>query len=132
MTPWYKNRIFIAVLILLALLIGGWAVTRFNGPAGDNDTDTSLEEEGDEITVSGTIACLPYRINVAGQQCVKGIKGDDGKVYALNSPRGLESKMSEGTEVMAVGRFEPADISVDESSVFVYDGVLVVRSLVAQ
>jgi hypothetical protein len=131
MTLWYKNRIFIAVLVLLALLIGGWAVTRLNGPATDN-SDTSLEEEGDEITVSGTIACLPYRINVAGQACVKSIKGDDGKVYALNSPRGLESKMSEGTEVMAVGRFEPADISIDESSVFVYDGVLVVRSLVAQ
>ncbi|MDO8423981.1 MAG: hypothetical protein Q7S54_00015 [bacterium] len=123
-----KNSIFVALALLMALIFGGMFLFK------DGPSDTPMEEESEiedgTITVSGAIACLPYRLNIAGQSCVKGIKGEDGKMYALNSPRGLENAMSEGTKVTAVGIFEPADTSTDDSSSFIYDGVLVIRSLI--
>ena len=123
-----KNKLFIALVVLAVLVAGGLFL--FKGDSGDRATDENTSEvKGDEITVSGVISCLPYRISIAGQECVKGIKGDDGKIYSLNSPRGLENTMNDGTKVTAVGVFQPADTSVDDSSVFVYDGVLVVRTL---
>lgn len=128
-----KNRIFIALILLAALIIGGFLLSKDKPSDSSRDKDNDIAEtKGDEVTVSGIIACLPYRINISGQECVKSIKGDDGKVYALNSPKGLENAMNDGTKVTAIGVFQPADTSVDDSSAFVYDGVLVVRTLQRQ
>lgn len=96
----------------------------------DNESDAVEAREG-EISVTGVISCLTYRSATPGQSCVKALKGDDGKMYALNSAavNGIEIAMPEGTKVSAIGVFEPANTSVDDSSVFRYDGVLVLSSL---
>ncbi|MEK7175766.1 MAG: hypothetical protein AAB695_00055 [Patescibacteria group bacterium] len=123
-----KKGIIISLIVLVALVAGG--VFLFKDSPKENKIEEEITEtKGDEITVFGVIACLPYRITVAGQECVKSIKGDDGKVYALNSPTGAENAMNEGAKVKAMGVFQPADTSLDDSSSFVYDGVLVVRIL---
>lgn len=117
---------------LLVLVVGGFFLfgrSDDNGSAGRDNDDVELRE--DEISVNGVIECLPYKAATAGQGCVKGIRGDDGKMYALNSItlNGVENTMSEGQKVTGVGEFEPADMSVDDSSVFRYDGVLILSSL---
>lgn len=127
---WYKNRIVWVIVALV--LIGGFFLFR-NG--AERGADTESEEVGEtaagEVSVLGVIFCLPYKTPEPGQGCVKAVKGDDGKVYALSSAkvRGVENLMPEGAKVSAIGKFEPADTSVDDASVFVYDGVLVLSSL---
>lgn len=129
MQEWYKNKLFLGVLLVVA--IGGFFL--FSG-SDNNDVERENDEvelREDEISVAGVIACLPYRAATPGQGCVKGVKGDDGKMYALNSIalNGIENTMSEGQKVTAIGEFEPANTSVDDASVFRYDGVLVLSSL---
>ena len=133
MKLWYKNPIFLIILALI--LIGGGMLLFRDGGENSGDTDnndnTSTTVREGEVEVMGEIACLPYSVNVAGQECVKGVKGDDGKMYALNSisVNALENTMSEGTKVTAIGVYQPANVSVSDSSSFEYDGVLVLRSL---
>lgn len=129
MQEWYKNKVFLGVI--LVLVVSGFFLF---GSSKDNDStrDNDEVEIGEnEISVNGVIACLPYRSATPGQGCVKGVRGDDGKMYAVNSItlNGIENTMDEGQKVTAVGEFEPADTSVDDSSVFRYDGVLVLSSL---
>jgi hypothetical protein len=128
MNQWYKNKGLWALILVIA--IGGFFL--FGGSDDSSDTANQNLNLGEgQIAVKGEIACLPYRSATPGQGCVKGIMGDDGKVYALNSiaVRNIENSMEEGTEVTAIGTFEPANTTVDDSSVFRYDGVLVVSSL---
>ncbi|MDO8742470.1 MAG: hypothetical protein Q7J45_02940 [bacterium] len=125
-----KPKIFIGLLILA--VIGG-GVFLFTQDRTEEDSGTGNKEEiadvrSGEIKVVGTIACLPYNLTIAGQECVKGLKGDDGKVYALNTA----TPFAEGAKVTAIGVFQPANTTVDDSSVFRYDGVLVARSLKAR
>src|SRR3989344_4662183 len=106
MNPRY-TKIIIGVVVLIILIIGGWTVARMPGDPSSNDQDNSkvaTEPKAGEIKVEGTINCLPYHLNVAGRECVKGIKGDDGKVYALNSIKigPVENGMAEGTKVTAI------------------------------
>lgn len=127
-----KNKI-IALVLLVLILVGGFLLFR-GGDSEDresNEPAKSAELRGGEIKVSGTISCLPYKSTGGDQTCVKALKGDDGKVYALNTinSKGSEANMEQGTKVTAVGVFEAANTSVDDSSVFSYDGVLVVRLL---
>ncbi|MEK7227280.1 MAG: hypothetical protein AAB641_00065 [Patescibacteria group bacterium] len=123
-----KKGIIVSLLVLAGLFGGIFLFRNSPAPSG-NQNEEAIETKGNEITVMGVIACLPYRINIEGQECVKGIKGDDGKVYALNSPTGVENTMNEGTKVTARGVFQPANTSVDDSASFIYDGVLVVKIL---
>ena len=130
---WYRSKAFL-IVVLIAVVVGGYLIFRGNG---SDDTsvpkiDIASEElKTGEIEVNGKIACLPYSSNIADESCVKGVKGDDGKMYALDSiaVKYAETDMKEGTKVVAIGTFEPANTSVNDSSVFVYDGVLVVRVL---
>src|SRR3989344_189298 len=124
----YKT-ILIALLALMLSGAGGFLL-RDGGDSDEieNDDSSAVTVEKDEIEVKGIIACLPYNITIAGQECVKGVKGDDGKMYALNTV----TPFAEGTKVTAIGVFQPANTSVDDSSSFKYDGVLVVRSLKAR
>jgi hypothetical protein len=130
MNQWYKNKIFLGVL--LVLVVGGFFLFGRSDDNGRNSRDDDeVELRGNEISIKGTIECLPYKAATAGQGCVKGVRGEDGKMYALNSItlNGIENTINEGQKVTAVGEFEPADTSVDDSSVFTYDGVLVLSSL---
>lgn len=124
-----KNKI-VSIIILLVILLGGyWLFLK-------DDTSVVVEseaiaqgaEEG-EIVVNGEVICLPYHINVSGQECVKGIRGQD-NVYALDSLAvgGIEQGMEEGTKVTAIGVFTPA-VSDKEANVFDYSGVLKLRVL---
>lgn len=133
MNTWYKDKLIL--LVLLALIVGGFLLFR---SGSNNDSNSSTDESTNvsevrsgEVEVKGAIACLPYRTVSAGQACVKAIKGDDGKVYALSSAevRGVENTMSEGTKVTGIGTYQPANTSVDDGSAFNYDGVLVLRTL---
>ncbi len=116
---------------MLLLVVVGYFLFRNGHHHASSSLQESSEVRSGEIEVKGVIACLPYRIATRGQECVKSIKGDDGKNYALNSTdvKGVESTMAEGTKVVGIGTFEEANTSVDDSSVFRYDGVLVLRSL---
>lgn len=131
MNQWYQNKGLWA--LVLVLVIGGFFLfgnsNDRNSGGGSDNGETELREG--EISVSGVIACLPYKSATPGQGCVKAVKGDDGKMYALNSIKvnGIENTMNEGQKVTAIGEFEPADTSVDDASVFRYDGVLVLSSL---
>lgn len=131
MNQWYKNKIFLGVLIIL--VVGGFFAFRGSDKGSEslNEDNDIVEVREGEISVTGEITCLTYRSATPGQSCVKALKGDDGKMYALNSTGvgGAELAMPEGTKVTAVGVFEVADTSVDDSSVFRYDGVLVLSSL---
>jgi hypothetical protein len=133
MNQWYKNKVLL--IAILVLVVGGFFLF------GGSDEESSDQENGNvvelregEIEVKGVITCLPFRAATPGQGCVKAVKGDDNKMYALNSieVKAIELTMNEGTKVTAIGTFEPADTSVDDSSVFLYDGVLVLRSLKKQ
>jgi hypothetical protein len=127
---WYQNKGVWA--LILVLVVGSFFL--FGGPdnnGGSEQEDDEVELREGEISVNGVIECLPYKAATAGQGCVKAVRGDDGKVYALNSIKvnSVENSMNEGQKVTAIGEFEPADTSVDDASVFVYDGVLVLSSL---
>lgn len=128
MNPRYRN-IFIAI-IAIALLLGAWLVLRDDTSETFSD-DNSVELQDNEIEVTGTISCLPSAVEIPEEDCIKSVRGDDGKIYALNTieVNSLERTMPEGTKVRAIGIFEPANTSIDESSGFTYDGVLVVRIL---
>ena len=128
-----NSRYKLILIIVLALALIGAGVFLFRDDSdseGDsnNDGSSAVTVDEGETEVKGVIACLPYSITIAGQECVKGVKGDDGKMYALNTV----TPLTEGTKVTAIGVFQPANTSVDDSSSFKYDGVLVVRSLKAR
>lgn len=130
---WYKNKLVIFLLVVV-LVAGGLVLFKGNGEKTSSagpETVVNSQPQSGEITVNGTISCLPYVISIEGESCVKALKGDDGKVYALNSLKvgGKESQMSEGTKVTAIGTFDKADTSVDDAKVFKYDGVLNLRVL---
>ncbi len=130
---WYKNKFFLGALVVVVAA----SFFVFRGGDENNDRENDRQDESNaelrdgEIAVEGEIACLPYNITVAGQDCVKALKGADGKMYALNTieVNRIENTFEVGTKVSAVGVFEVADRSVNDSSVFSYDGVLVVRKL---
>lgn len=132
MNTWYKNKLIIAAAAIL--IVGGFFLFKSDSTSDEIAKDLEGDVEQGEMIVKGEIACLPYRSATPGQGCVKGVKGDDGKFYALNSiaVRNIENSMEEGTEVTAIGVFEEADTTVNDSSVFRYDGVLVVRKLEAK
>ena len=122
MNPWYKNRITLAIAALVVLVVGGLVVSNMNNDESGTDNERVSETREGEISVKGTIECLPN--SGTGENCVKAVRGEDGKVYALNTLTDLKI----GTKVSAVGTFEPRAAS-EESGTFQYDGVLVVRSL---
>lgn len=126
---WYKNKGFLLVLALL--LVGGFFLFKGEDSDADEEDNTVVEVQAGEVEIKGEIACLYYENATAGQGCVKALKGDDGKMYALNSlaVRGAENEMAVGTKVTAVGKLEKANTSVNDSSVFTYDALLVLSSI---
>ena len=132
MKSWYKNNVAVALGLLVILVVLG--LVFFNKGDEGKEVESgnrATEVEGEKIEVLGVIECLPYRLAASDQSCVKGIKGDDGKIYSLNTVavNGAEISMKEGTKVRALGVYQPADTTSNESSTFRYDGVLVVTSL---
>lgn len=129
MKQWYDNKILWALLVIL--VVGGFFLFNRSEVSDSAMTSEEVEVNEGEMSVTGVVACLPYRVATPGQDCVKALKGDDGKMYALNSTslKAPELNMALGTKVRAVGVFEAANTSVDDSSVFRYDGVLILSSL---
>jgi hypothetical protein len=128
-----KNKLIIWILVLIVIIGGGFWITR--GGEGSRLSEEDRQAlSGDEITVNGTIRCLEYKSEKPDQLCVRGIVGENGVVYAINSVavKSAELKLGTGTDVVAVGVFEPADSASSESNVFIYDGVLVLSSLKAR
>lgn len=74
--------------------------------------EASLAPMGSEIVVSGTMICLPHK-NTSGPQtleCAFGLKGDDGKNYALGDPEWkFLIGVGNGTKVEIQGEFVPGD-----------------------
>ena len=126
---WHRNKIPLIVLIALLLIGGVWLIKGSGG--GYQETGFSEEARSGEIKVTGNISCLPYSAGVSNKDCVKALRGDDGKMYSLNTidVGDIETSYSEGQKVEAIGVYQPANTSVDDSSVFQYDGVLVLRKL---
>lgn len=124
-----RKNLTIAVAILAVLIIGGLVIFSMGGDS-EREKDVAAELEEGEIAVSGEIECLPYRAEVAVEECVKGIKAD-GKIYAIDSAEVgfIENSMEEGTEVTATGELEAAASDNQESNVFRYDGLLILSSL---
>lgn len=132
-----NNKKLIIALAVLALLVVGWFVffKSDTESVNENAATSALEKTADgKVRVVGDIECLPYRKPSEDQGCVKGIKDSEGRYFSLNSfaVKGLENTLPLGTTVEAIGTYEPADKSNSESSVFVYDGVLVLTSLKRQ
>lgn len=124
-----KNKLTIWILVIAVLVIGG--VMLFRG--GDEERLSKEESQalaGDEIKVVGELKCLELK-DESDDGCVVGLVADNGVIYALNSTKvkAAELRLGPNTPVEAIGVFEPADTKNQESSVFVYDGVLVLSSL---
>jgi len=126
-----NKKLSIIAIAILVLGVAGLLFLRNDSYEIEGPDALKVEPRGDEIEVAGTVACLPFRVNIPEEDCVKAIKGDDGKIYALDTinVRGIENLYPIGAEVIAIGTFEPANKSIDESSGFTYDGVLTVRSI---
>lgn len=125
-----RNKIFLAVLAVLMVT----GLVMWNNKASEIkqiEEGMIAELQEGEILVRGEIACLPFKEENAGGDCVKGIKGEDDRLYALDSlkVRRAEANMEVGTEVLATGLFEPANPQIGESAAFLYDGVLVLSGL---
>lgn len=135
MKTWYQNKITIAVAVLVVLIVG-WLIFFNNGSENsnelnNNESTSALEKHEDGVRIVGQIECLPYSKRVEDEECVKGIRDAEGRYFALDSIaiKGAERTLPLGTPVVATGVFEPADTSSKESSVFSYEGVLVIKTL---
>jgi hypothetical protein len=129
-----RRGLIITVLILVVLLGGLLYWKRHSTNAtGPSSSLSSADLRPHEVLVKGTIECLPYKATSPSidQECVKGIRGSDGKIYALDSTlvNGREELMSVGTPVQAIGIYTPAAAGSEELGVWNYDGVLQVRIL---
>jgi hypothetical protein len=126
----YRNPIIVGVLLLI-LVAGGIYLfkSRQNDYGFSQISDLKTEPKEGEVVVLGTIDCLPASSPI--EDCIKSIKGDDGKVYSMNTVKlnGIENTFKKGDKVRAVGVYQEANTGRDESAIFQYDGVLVIRLL---
>ena len=83
-----------------------------NSPVSTSAPASSMpvaSAEGEDITISGEMICLPHR-NTSGPQtmeCAFGLKGEDGNNYGLTDP-GWKFLMGAGTgsKVKITGKFQ--------------------------
>lgn len=132
MNKWYQNKVYLGLGLLVILLIGGFVFFGNRDTEKVSDVSRVLEKTEDgNVRVVGQIECLPYKKSSDSQDCVKGIMDGEGRYFAIDSAKVkfVENTMPKGTPVVAVGAYFPADMSADESSVFLYDGVIVLKSL---
>jgi hypothetical protein len=133
---WYKNKITLAVALLIVLVVGGIIVSKTRNGEGASRMQVAEESQlqAGPVEVRGTVECLPYMRGGADQECVNGLLGEDGNFYALSfaSPRGVDRNIGRGSEVLVKGTYAPADTSSEESGVFRYEGVITVTSIVSQ
>ncbi|MBX4195671.1 hypothetical protein KW796_01790 [Candidatus Parcubacteria bacterium] len=136
-TPWYKKGWFIG-LVVLVVLVGGWMLMRGDGE--DDGAPNNVTEEvpytdpkGDEISVLGKLDCLPLQSGKVptGDECIIGLKGSDGKFYALDTSKVevIEKGIGLDTNVRVVGKFTGADQNSEEAKIYKYEGVLAARVL---
>lgn len=137
---WYKNKILWAVVVVVVV---GWAVWHYSGSAPSTDTGTNTQTEqpavvdlnpkSGEIAVTGKLDCLPLKSGATptSDNCIIGVKGDDGKIYALNtgSIESFDKGITQESSVKAIGAYAPADQTSDVAKIYKFDGVLTVRVL---
>ncbi len=103
-----RNRILSTIVLAAAIILLMYWFVEGRKPEAP---DLSLPPAGD-ITVRGETGCLPKKRSGGIQtlECAFGIKGDDGRYYALNDPdpnyRNLGSVPS-GSRVEIAGAFVP-------------------------
>ncbi|MEX2010202.1 MAG: hypothetical protein WD874_00125, partial [Parcubacteria group bacterium] len=122
-THWGKNKIIIAIVLALVLLVALVLFLRDDsGPQffGEDAKIQNQNAEEGELTLVGTMKCLPYREDSPANtsECVLGLLGHDGNIYALNAPSKLMAE--EGDEVRVVGKYNPINTEAEEATVFIY------------
>ena len=128
-TTFRSHYKIIIALAVVALLVAILLITGGQGESDEGTGDiTKAELNEGEIRVTGTITCLPVP-TAASEDCIKAIKGNDGKIYALDTTEGGGgiAFINDGKRVTAVGTYSTVDTSSEESGIFEYDGVLKVR-----
>ena len=135
------NKIITLVVVLVIIGAGIWY---WAGHRGSSDTGGALQagqteakytdpKDGEKAIV-GTWGCLPL---VSGEEptkenCLLGVKGDDGKTYALDTSKIeiIGKDADKASKVRVVGTVASGGES-DLSGVFKYDSIVSVRVLQA-
>ncbi|MBX4200426.1 hypothetical protein KW790_03140 [Candidatus Parcubacteria bacterium] len=122
----YKNK-WLMLALAVVVVIAGVSLFR-NRDNGLNDSDVV---QAGETQVVGSFACLPYKTSGNKTDCVLGIKGDDGNVYALNTTalQGGDADINPEDKIRMIGVLEPASTTSEESKIFDIFGVMKVRIL---
>lgn len=133
-----NNKIILGV-VALVVIVGG--VYLYKNKSSDTSGDVTVtppavvdaNPKPGEIAAIGTIDCLPLQSGKTptADQCILGLKGDDGKIYALvtSAVEEAEKGIGPNTKVRAIGTYAPADTTSEEAKIYKYDGVLNVRVL---
>jgi hypothetical protein len=131
----------LTIALAAVVIVGGGYFLYKNGTpdlATNSVSDTAavvnFEVRTGEVAVTGFFDCTPLKSGepIKEGECVMGLKGDDGKFYALNTLNmedARDNKTSNLTRVRAVGSFTPADTTNKEVGNYKYDGVLTVRTI---
>ena len=81
-----KNTIYIIIAVILVIAIAFLLKKNFLSPPPTSPTVTSPTTTAKEVTIKGTMTCLPHRDTSGPQtmECAFGLKGEDGVYYALH------------------------------------------------
>jgi hypothetical protein len=129
-----KNGLLTASFLVLLLII---AALLLNMQKPMQPTNTPLPEtqsvQPEKITVQGTyVPCLPLHDNFSKNQCIVGIKTEDGTYYALdfNLMSATKPDFSEGQVLAATGVFTPTEmLSSEQLYETVAKGILSVTNI---
>ncbi|MDB5168979.1 MAG: hypothetical protein JWO41_335 [Candidatus Saccharibacteria bacterium] len=124
MTKVSPKKWYIPFAIIVVLLLGGVTVYAFN-----NDTSTSVNSSSPvaspahpekPITVDGTVECLTPNSTTSTQasSCAIGLKGDDGKNYAITATDPTTTgSLPTGTHVQVTGMVKQQTTQYDISGI---------------
>lgn len=126
-----RNKTLLGILAALLIIGGIWIAVKHNSV---DPVDKVLVKPVDsESVVTGTFSCLPFRNGqpVTNENCVMGLKGDDGKTYALDTSQVtiVSHTINPEDHIRAVGVISTPNTSVDEGNAFDIQGVIKVRAL---
>lgn len=123
-----QKNIILGICIVLAVIFVGY----FFSPKFLNKREAvNIDPTPKDMTLSGTYVCLPHT-NTEGPQtmeCAFGIKGDDGKYYAVNFGASADSanQFQSGSHVTLEGFFVPKEaLSTDSWNKYKMVGIFTV------
>lgn len=135
------NKIITWVVVLAVIGAGIWYWAGHKGnddqggalQAGQQEAKYTDPKDG-EVAVVGTWECLPLASGeeVTKENCLLGVKGDDGKFYALDTSKVeiIGKDVDKASKVRIVGTSSSGSSS-DLSGVFKYEAIVAVRVLQA-